>query len=30
LNLPAMSDFKSLVSGITKLGYKWVDGTTAK
>lgn len=30
LNLPAMSDFKSLVSGVTKLGYKWVDGTTAK
>jgi uncharacterized protein YdaL len=30
LGVPAMSDFKSLVSGITKLGYKWVDGTTAK
>lgn len=30
LNVPAMSDFKSLVSGVTKLGYKWVDGTTAK
>jgi uncharacterized protein YdaL len=30
LGVPAMSDFKSLVSGITKLGYTWVDGTTAK
>lgn len=30
LHVPAMSDFKSLISGITKLGYKWVDGTTAK
>lgn len=30
LGVPAMSDFKSLVSGVTKLGYKWVDGTTAK
>jgi uncharacterized protein YdaL len=30
LNLPAMSDFKSLVSGVTSLGYTWVDGTTAK
>jgi uncharacterized protein YdaL len=30
LKVPAMSDFKSLVSGITKLGYTWVDGTTAK
>ncbi|MDG0025754.1 DUF2334 domain-containing protein [Trinickia sp. Y13] len=30
LGVPAMSDFKSLVSGVSKLGYKWVDGTTAK
>ena len=30
LNVPAMSDFKSLVSGITNLGYTWVDATTAK
>ncbi|WP_206956460.1 DUF2334 domain-containing protein [Trinickia acidisoli] len=30
LKLPAMSDFEALVSGITKLGYTWVDATTAK
>jgi uncharacterized protein YdaL len=30
LGVPAMSDFKSLVSGIANLGYTWVDGTTAK
>lgn len=30
LGVPAMSDFKSLVSGVAKLGYTWVDGTTAK
>ncbi|CAN7554223.1 DUF2334 domain-containing protein [Trinickia sp. LjRoot230] len=30
LRLPALSDFKSLVTGVTNLGYKWVDGTTAK
>jgi uncharacterized protein YdaL len=30
LGVPAMSDFKSLVTGIAKLGYTWVDGTTAK
>ena len=30
LNVPAMSDFKSLISGITKLGFTWVDGTSAK
>jgi uncharacterized protein YdaL len=30
LNLPALSDFESLVTGITNLGYTWVDGTTAK
>jgi len=28
--VPAMSDFKSLVSGISQLGYTWTDGTTAK
>src|SRR5579863_2979252 len=30
LKLPALSDFESLVTGITNLGYTWVDGTTAK
>ncbi|UOB58170.1 DUF2334 domain-containing protein [Burkholderia pyrrocinia] len=30
LGLPAFQDFQSLITGITNLGYKWVDGTTAK
>ncbi|KVC77278.1 DUF2334 domain-containing protein [Burkholderia ubonensis] len=30
LGLPAYQDFQSLVTGITNLGYTWVDGTTAK
>jgi uncharacterized protein YdaL len=30
LGVPAMSDFKSLVTGIKSLGYTYVDGTTAK
>ncbi|WP_193101337.1 DUF2334 domain-containing protein [Burkholderia sp. Z1] len=30
LGLPAYKDFQSLVNGITNLGYKFVDGTTAK
>ncbi|WP_175943712.1 DUF2334 domain-containing protein [Burkholderia pyrrocinia] len=30
LGLPAYQDFQSMVNGITNLGYKWVDGTTAK
>ncbi|WP_175746675.1 DUF2334 domain-containing protein [Burkholderia pyrrocinia] len=30
LGLPAYQDFQSLVNSITNLGYKWVDGTTAK
>ena len=30
LKLPAFKDFQSLVTGITNLGYTWVDGTTAK
>ncbi|RKP43830.1 DUF2334 domain-containing protein [Trinickia fusca] len=30
LKLPALQDFESLVSGITNLGFTWVDGTTAK
>ncbi|RDU99433.1 polysaccharide deacetylase family protein, partial [Trinickia dinghuensis] len=30
VGVPAMSDFESLVSGITQLGYTWVDATTAK
>jgi uncharacterized protein YdaL len=30
LNLPALQDFESLVSGIKNLGYSWVDGATAK
>ncbi|WP_244136694.1 DUF2334 domain-containing protein [Burkholderia vietnamiensis] len=30
LRLPALQDFQSLVTGITNLGYTWVDGTTAK
>ncbi|NPT39792.1 DUF2334 domain-containing protein [Paraburkholderia sp. 1N] len=30
LNVPAYSDFQSLITGITNLGYTWVDGTTAK
>lgn len=30
LNVPAYQDFQSLVTGITNLGYTWVDGTTAK
>lgn len=30
LKVPAMSDFKSLVSGVSKLGFTFVDGTTAK
>ncbi|AWV03169.1 papd-like protein [Burkholderia sp. JP2-270] len=30
LGLPAYQDFQSLITGITNLGYKWVDGTTAK
>ncbi|HDR9510342.1 papd-like protein [Burkholderia cepacia] len=30
LGLPAYQDFQNLVTGITNLGYTWVDGTTAK
>ncbi|KVO91664.1 papd-like protein [Burkholderia ubonensis] len=30
LGLPAYQDFQSLITGITNLGYTWVDGTTAK
>ncbi|WP_412025282.1 DUF2334 domain-containing protein [Burkholderia cepacia] len=30
LGLPAYKDFQSLVNGIANLGYKFVDGTTAK
>ena len=30
LGVPAMSDFKSLVTSIKSLGYTYVDGTTAK
>ncbi|MGV2289258.1 DUF2334 domain-containing protein [Trinickia sp. YCB016] len=30
LKLPALSNFESLITGITNLGYTWVDGTTAK
>ena len=30
LGLPAYQDFQSMITGITNLGYTWVDGTTAK
>ncbi|WP_416269785.1 DUF2334 domain-containing protein (plasmid) [Burkholderia cepacia] len=30
LGLPALQDFQSMITGITNLGYTWVDGTTAK